>query len=148
MRLTSVAIGYNVAHAIVGGASPALATYLVDKYGNASPGYMVTFIAVFSLLGLFLVPDAAQLEEMADFDATAGIGIEIIEPAVRFESGLRFHSRDFEETRAEPDNSRNSTESVVSYDDEDDDDPSDDGMSFGVSDAGSTDSGLMQEEML
>jgi len=174
MRLTSVAIGYNVAHAIVGGASPALATYLVDKYGNASPGYMVTIIAIFSLFGLYLVPDAAQLEEMAEFDATAGVGIEIVEPAVRLESGLNFHTRDVEETRAEPDlgdldrrysgdanarsttrsnilmrdNSRNGAESVVSYDDEDDDDTSDDGMSFGASDAGSTDSGLMQEEML
>jgi len=170
MRLTSVSIGYNVSHAIVGGASPALATYLVDKYGNSSPGYMVSIIAVFSLVGLYLIPNASQLEEMAEFDATAGIGIEIVEPALRLESGLSFHNRDVEETRAEPDLGdmdhrysgaagarstgnilmrENSRDSVVSYDDEDGgDDTSDDGMSFGASDAESTDSGLMREEML
>ncbi len=52
MRLTSVAVGYNLAQAIVGGSAPALATYLVDTHGLHAPGVMVSVIAVFSVLGL------------------------------------------------------------------------------------------------
>jgi hypothetical protein len=54
IRLTSVAVGYNIAQAVVGGSSPALATYLQDQYGNSSPGYMISVIACFSLAGLSL----------------------------------------------------------------------------------------------
>jgi len=54
IRLTSVAVGYNLANAIAGGTSPALATLLVDRYGKTSPGYMISFIAVFSVTGLFI----------------------------------------------------------------------------------------------
>lgn len=54
IRLTSVAVGYNIAQAIVGGSSPALATYLVDTHGQSSPGYMVSVLAIFSLSGLAL----------------------------------------------------------------------------------------------
>ena len=54
IRLTSVAVGYNIAQAIVGGSSPALATYLVDTYALVAPGYMVSVIAIFSLSGLTL----------------------------------------------------------------------------------------------
>eukprot|EP00581_Thalassiosira_minuscula_P002089 CAMPEP_0183737108 /NCGR_PEP_ID=MMETSP0737-20130205/51056_1 /TAXON_ID=385413 /ORGANISM="Thalassiosira miniscula, Strain CCMP1093" /LENGTH=589 /DNA_ID=CAMNT_0025971305 /DNA_START=17 /DNA_END=1783 /DNA_ORIENTATION=- len=38
-RLTSVSLGYNMAHAIVGGSTPALATYLVDRVGTEAPGW-------------------------------------------------------------------------------------------------------------
>jgi MFS transporter, MHS family, proline/betaine transporter len=51
-RLTSVAIGYNVAHAIVGGSSPALATVMVNKLGPNSPGFLLTGIAVIAIIGL------------------------------------------------------------------------------------------------
>lgn len=51
-RLTSVAIGYNVAHAIVGGSSPALATIMVNKLGPNSPGFLLTGIAVIAIIGL------------------------------------------------------------------------------------------------
>ena len=60
MRLTSVAVGYNLAQAIVGGSAPALATYLVDKYGLHSPGFMVSVIASFSVLGLCIAPHAIE----------------------------------------------------------------------------------------
>jgi hypothetical protein len=39
-RLTSVAIGYNLAQASVGGITPALATYMVDAAGPNSPGWI------------------------------------------------------------------------------------------------------------
>ena len=51
-RLTSVAIGYNLAQAIVGGATPALATLLVDSLGPNSPGLLLTGLAFISLVGL------------------------------------------------------------------------------------------------
>jgi len=57
MRLTSVAVGYNLAQAIVGGSAPALATYLVDTYGLHAPGFMVSVIAGFSVLGLCIGPN-------------------------------------------------------------------------------------------
>jgi len=55
-RLTSVAIGYNVACAIGAGLGPSIATMLVDSYGVSSPGYLITCFAVFALLGLWISP--------------------------------------------------------------------------------------------
>lgn len=52
IRLTSVAVGYNIAQAIIGGSSPAIATYLVDTHGLQSPGYFISVIAIFALIGL------------------------------------------------------------------------------------------------
>ena len=62
-RLTSVAVGYNTAHAIVGGSTPALATYLVDAVGKEAPGYIYVVVALVSMAGLWLVapPPPAQL---------------------------------------------------------------------------------------
>ena len=54
-RLTSVSVGYNVAHAIVGGSTPALATYLVDAVGPTSPGWIYVIVACVSMAGLWLV---------------------------------------------------------------------------------------------
>eukprot|EP00522_Entomoneis_paludosa_P003765 CAMPEP_0172474466 /NCGR_PEP_ID=MMETSP1065-20121228/69372_1 /TAXON_ID=265537 /ORGANISM="Amphiprora paludosa, Strain CCMP125" /LENGTH=550 /DNA_ID=CAMNT_0013232647 /DNA_START=67 /DNA_END=1719 /DNA_ORIENTATION=+ len=59
-RLTSVAIGYNLAQAIAGGTAPALATLLVDKVGVYSPGWMVTLLAVISLIGLRCVAPSGK----------------------------------------------------------------------------------------
>lgn len=55
IRLTSVAVGYNIAQAIAGGASPALATYLAGSYSLIAPGFMVSVIAIFSITGLSLL---------------------------------------------------------------------------------------------
>ena len=61
-RLTSVAIGYNLAQAIIGGSSPAFATYLVDTYGIHSPGYLISAVAVLSVSGLLLAPRRTAIE--------------------------------------------------------------------------------------
>jgi MHS family proline/betaine transporter-like MFS transporter len=55
-RLTSVAIGYNVAMALAGGMSPSLATWLVIQYGGVAAGYLLSALAIVSLLGLHLAP--------------------------------------------------------------------------------------------
>ena len=75
MRLTSVAVGYNISHSIVGGSSPALATYLVDRYGKHAPGFMVTILAVISLIGLKIAPES---DEFNDEESQAR-GVEITE---------------------------------------------------------------------
>lgn len=56
VRLTSVAIGYNIALALFGGSSGALATKLTDSYGNNAPGFIVSTVALLAMLGLFLQP--------------------------------------------------------------------------------------------
>jgi len=56
IRLTSVAIGYNMAQATIGGASPALATYMVDTVGEVSPGFYISAMSLLSLIGLIISP--------------------------------------------------------------------------------------------
>jgi MFS transporter, MHS family, proline/betaine transporter len=58
-RLTSVAIGYNFAQAIAGGSTPFVATYMVDNVGSSSPGWILTFVSMASLIGLRCVAPAA-----------------------------------------------------------------------------------------
>jgi len=63
-RLTSVAIGYNVAQATAGGLTPSIATILVDTVGPNTPGLILTVLAAVSLSGLWCVapPTPAALE--------------------------------------------------------------------------------------
>jgi MHS family proline/betaine transporter-like MFS transporter len=60
-RLTSVAIGYNVAQAIMGSATPAIATIMADAW-YVSPGFLLTGIALVSLFGLLCVAPAGKTE--------------------------------------------------------------------------------------
>jgi len=56
VRLTSVAVGYNMAHMFIGGSSPALCTIFVAKYGPIVPGFFLSCIATLSLIGLCIQP--------------------------------------------------------------------------------------------
>mmetsp|Transcript_19 Transcript_19/g.47 ORF Transcript_19/g.47 Transcript_19/m.47 type:complete len:480 (-) Transcript_19:441-1880(-) len=56
VRLTSVGIGYNIAQALIGGTAPAIATLLVDKQGDRSPGFLISGIAILSVTGLCIAP--------------------------------------------------------------------------------------------
>ena len=60
IRLTSVAVGYNISQAIVGGSSPAVATFIVDRFGIRFPGLMVSAIAVVAVFGLYIAPPLVQ----------------------------------------------------------------------------------------
>jgi Major Facilitator Superfamily len=65
-RLTSVAIGYNMAHALVGGTTPAFATWLVDNSPNneSAPGILFTVLAIISLIGLrFIAPSSSTQQQ-------------------------------------------------------------------------------------
>lgn len=73
-RLTSVAVGYNVAQCIVGGSTPAFATWLVDTRGPESPGWIVTLLAAVALSGLWLVAPAPILSANNSTFATVPTG--------------------------------------------------------------------------
>lgn len=54
-RLTSVAIGFNVAQAIAGGLTPSLATFFVGNIGPQFPGFLLTVTSLVALSGLWIV---------------------------------------------------------------------------------------------
>jgi MHS family proline/betaine transporter-like MFS transporter len=70
VRLTSVNIGYNLAVSICGGFAPAMATLLVDKYNNSTPGFIMTGLAVVVWLGLWIAPK--QEMEAIEEDQSGG----------------------------------------------------------------------------
>ncbi|KAL7528466.1 hypothetical protein ACHAXR_005348 [Thalassiosira sp. AJA248-18] len=53
-RLTSAALGYDLAHCTASAFSPLVATVLVNEYGPLAPGAMYPFFAVLSLIGMFI----------------------------------------------------------------------------------------------
>lgn len=82
-RLTSVAIGYNAALALVGGSAPAVATLLVEEFGGFAVGWYLIVLALLSLMGLWIVapkhshesyehqiPDHDHLDVVADGEFT------------------------------------------------------------------------------
>merc|ERR1712232_87462 len=56
VRLTAVAIGYNIAQGVMGGLGPAVATIMVSKVGMISPGIIYVVVALIALLGLYIAP--------------------------------------------------------------------------------------------
>lgn len=67
-RLTSVAIGYNIAQATAGGLAPMVATVLTDDVSRQAPGYILTGLATIALTGLWVV---APPQENAHFTPAA-----------------------------------------------------------------------------
>jgi MHS family proline/betaine transporter-like MFS transporter len=59
-RLTSVAIGYNLAQATAGGGAPLVATLLTDGGGRTEAGYVLTALAVVALSGLWWVAPSSS----------------------------------------------------------------------------------------
>ena len=60
IRLTSIAIGYNICLAIWGGFSPLLATVLVEQISNSAPGYLIIATFVLSHIALCIAPKEGQ----------------------------------------------------------------------------------------
>mmetsp|Transcript_30794 Transcript_30794/g.56983 ORF Transcript_30794/g.56983 Transcript_30794/m.56983 type:complete len:459 (-) Transcript_30794:439-1815(-) len=54
VRLTSAALGYNLAICISAGFSPAVATVLFRDFGPVAPGLIYTFFAIMALIGMFV----------------------------------------------------------------------------------------------
>mmetsp|Transcript_6435 Transcript_6435/g.14034 ORF Transcript_6435/g.14034 Transcript_6435/m.14034 type:complete len:499 (-) Transcript_6435:41-1537(-) len=53
-RLTSVAVGYDLAHCTASAFSPLIATVLFQNYGPLAPGIIYPVFAAISLIGMFL----------------------------------------------------------------------------------------------
>jgi len=54
VRCTAIALGYNVTLGVIGGLSPLVATWLVERTGNSyTPGFMIMAAAAISFLALF-----------------------------------------------------------------------------------------------
>jgi len=64
VRLTAVAVGYNVAQATMGGLTPAIATLMVGNISPASPGIIYIIVAILSLIGLWTAPKRTDLEPL------------------------------------------------------------------------------------
>eukprot|EP00584_Thalassiosira_punctigera_P001803 CAMPEP_0172540868 /NCGR_PEP_ID=MMETSP1067-20121228/11783_1 /TAXON_ID=265564 ORGANISM="Thalassiosira punctigera, Strain Tpunct2005C2" /NCGR_SAMPLE_ID=MMETSP1067 /ASSEMBLY_ACC=CAM_ASM_000444 /LENGTH=511 /DNA_ID=CAMNT_0013326789 /DNA_START=112 /DNA_END=1644 /DNA_ORIENTATION=+ len=54
VRLTSAALGYDLAHCTASAFSPLVATLLVREYGNDAPGLMYPFFAVLAVAGMYM----------------------------------------------------------------------------------------------
>mmetsp|Transcript_28562 Transcript_28562/g.60273 ORF Transcript_28562/g.60273 Transcript_28562/m.60273 type:complete len:510 (+) Transcript_28562:120-1649(+) len=54
VRLTSAALGYDLAHCTASAFSPLVATLLVRDYGTNAPGMMYSFFAVLAVVGMFM----------------------------------------------------------------------------------------------
>jgi len=54
VRLTSAALGYDLAHCSASAFSPLAATLLVQNYGHNSPGIMYPFFAVLAVGGMYM----------------------------------------------------------------------------------------------
>lgn len=72
-RLTCIAIGYNVAQALVGGTSPTIATWLVDSYGTRAPGYYLSALGIVGWAGVRIVAPTTR------FPASAMPGYERVD---------------------------------------------------------------------
>lgn len=64
VRLTSAALGYNLGVGVFAGVSPAMATFLVDRWGYQAPGWWMTFLALLSLFGLWVVAPRHEIKEI------------------------------------------------------------------------------------
>lgn len=78
-RLTSVAIGYNIAQAFAGGMSPAVATLVADAFGPNAPGMIFPVVAIISLVGLWVIaPPTIHYSRIAEQETTMGSETELI----------------------------------------------------------------------
>lgn len=54
VRLTSASLGYDLAHAVAGGFSPALATALFANVGEYAPGLLYVIFGIISISGIYI----------------------------------------------------------------------------------------------
>ena len=74
IRCTAVALGYNVTLGVVGGFSPLVATWLVNRTGDdLSPAYMIMAAAAISFLAAWASASAAACRSRR---TSSGVGLE------------------------------------------------------------------------
>jgi MHS family proline/betaine transporter-like MFS transporter len=54
VRLTSASVGYDLAHAVVGGFSPVMATALFVNVGVTAPGLIYVVFGAVSIIGIYI----------------------------------------------------------------------------------------------
>ena len=69
VRLTSVSLGYDLAHSSASAFSPLVATVLSQNVSLMAPGFIYSFFAVLGLLGMFLVTNIHKGERVNDGQA-------------------------------------------------------------------------------
>merc|ERR1712087_327485 len=72
IRLTTVAMGYNVSISVWGGFAPLLATVLADQINFVAAGCLVTASGLLTLIGLWLAPDPISIKEDTENDDENG----------------------------------------------------------------------------
>ena len=68
VRLTSAALGYDLAHCTASAFSPLVATLLVQDYGPTAPGAIYPFFAVLAVIGMFMSTRIHQSGWVDDHD--------------------------------------------------------------------------------
>lgn len=70
VRLTSASLGYDTAHALVGGFAPLMATALLTNVGLWAPGLIYVVFGIASLIGIYLtyIFGGSQIEETTSAD--------------------------------------------------------------------------------
>ena len=67
MRCTAIALGYNVTLGVVGGLSPLVATWLVERTGDdLSPAFMIMAAAAISFLAVLGFRERSRVPLEAD----------------------------------------------------------------------------------
>merc|ERR1712151_849812 len=56
IRVTAIAVGYNISAALVGGFTPAIATLMVSQVGLVSPSIIYVVLSMLALTGLCIAP--------------------------------------------------------------------------------------------
>lgn len=80
IRLTSVALGYNLGICVSAGFSPAVATALVRAYGPLAPGAIYPFFAILALIGMLVSTRIKRDEEEYPHIADSTIGSGALQP--------------------------------------------------------------------
>jgi MFS transporter, MHS family, proline/betaine transporter len=78
-RLTSVAVGYNIAQALAGGITPFLATLISNDLGQKWPGWIITVVALISLVGLLFIAPKKQSKPSDKLHSASAADITTIE---------------------------------------------------------------------
>ena len=78
-RLTSVAVGYNIAQALAGGITPFLATLISNDLGQNWPGWIITVVATISLVGLLIIAPKKQSRVVNSCHSTSALDATTIE---------------------------------------------------------------------
>jgi MHS family proline/betaine transporter-like MFS transporter len=63
VRCTAISLGYNAAFGIIGGCSPLVATWLVNRTGNdLSPAFLIMAAAAISFLAVLFYKETCRAE--------------------------------------------------------------------------------------